>query len=109
MGTRFEIVLPDSPRGPSGARLRAAGEAAIDEIETWHRRLNRFAPDSLVSHLNRGLTSPLPLDRDTFDLFDDALAVWRDSWGAAAASREKGRLEAEAPRRSGPSIRLRLQ
>ena len=82
MGTRFELVLSAVPGGPEGASLRAAGEGAIDEIETCHRRLNRFAPDSLVSHLNRGLERPLALDLETFTLFADALAVWQASSGA---------------------------
>ena len=63
MGTRFELVLL-AGRGD----LRAAGEAAIDEIETWHRRLSRFAPDSLVSHINReAARAPVRLDRDPFE------------------------------------------
>jgi thiamine biosynthesis lipoprotein len=81
MGTRFELVLPDGRGNPSGPALRAAGEAAVDEILTWHQRLNRFAPDSLVSHLSRS-SHAMPLDRETFDLFADALDVWRASDGA---------------------------
>jgi len=79
MGTRFEIVLPAGDEGPGAAALVAAGEVAIDEIDQWHRRLNRFSPDSLVSHINRGGTQPVRLDRETFDLFSDALEVWRMS------------------------------
>jgi FAD:protein FMN transferase len=78
MGTRFELVLLDG-----GGDLRAAGEAAVDQIETWHRRLTRFAPDSLVSHINREASrGPVRLDRDTFELLHDALTVWRASEGA---------------------------
>lgn len=78
MGTRFELVLL-AGRGD----LRAAGEAAIDEIENWHRRLSRFAPDSLVSHINReACHTPVSLDRDTFELLWDAMAVWQASDGA---------------------------
>lgn len=78
MGTRFELALLAGPDD-----LRAAGEAAIDEIETWHRRLSRFAPDSLVSHINReAFYTPVRLDRDTFDLLWDALGVWRATGGA---------------------------
>ena len=63
--------------------LRAAGEAAIEEIEIWHRRLSRFAPDSLVSHINReAFSAPVRLDRDTFELLSDAVDVWRLSDGA---------------------------
>ena len=78
MGTRFELALLDGT-----GDLRTAGEAAIDEIEMWHRRLSRFAPDSLVSHINREAShAPVRLDRDTFELFHDAVTVWRDSEGA---------------------------
>jgi FAD:protein FMN transferase len=78
MGTRFELVLLTG-RGD----LRAAGESAIEEIETWHRRLSRFAPDSLVSHINREAShTPVRLDRDTFELMWDAMGVWQASDGA---------------------------
>lgn len=79
MGTRFELLLP----GPDSVERRAAGEAALEEVELWHSRLSRFAPDSLVSHLNRTAhATPFRLDRETFALFSDALAVHRDSGGA---------------------------
>jgi thiamine biosynthesis lipoprotein len=75
MGTRFELVLQ--------AQLCAAGEAALDEIARWDQLLNRFAPDSLVSHINRTAAfRPVRLDRDTFALFKTALDVWRASGGA---------------------------
>jgi thiamine biosynthesis lipoprotein len=78
MATRFELVILSGR-----ADLRAAGEAALDEILLWHARLNRFAPDSLVSHINRtAADAPVRLDRDTFALFADAARVWRDSGGA---------------------------
>jgi len=78
MGTRFELVLVSGSRN-----LRAAGEAAVEEIETWHRRLSRFASDSLLSHINRTACHlSVSLDRETYALFDDALRVWRDSEGA---------------------------
>jgi thiamine biosynthesis lipoprotein len=76
MGTRFELVLVD-------VGLRAAGDAALDEITRWHQLLNRFAPDSLLSHINRTAASrPVRLDRETFALFRTALDVWRASGGA---------------------------
>lgn len=79
MGTRFELVLAGGARGD----LLAAGEAALEEIEEWHRRLSRFAPDSLVSHINRTAhDAPVRLDRETFALLTDAVRVWRDSDGA---------------------------
>lgn len=78
MGTRFELVLLEGQ-----GDLRAAGDAALDEIELWHRRLSRFAPDSLVSHINRDAhRAPVNIDRDTFELLSDAIGVWRASGGA---------------------------
>ena len=79
MGTRFELVLG----GADPDRLRPVGEAAIGIIEESHRRLSRFAPDSLVSHINRtAFAHAVRLDGDTFDLFADALAVQHATDGA---------------------------
>ena len=78
MGTRFELVILEG-RGD----VQAAGEAAIDEIEEWHRRLNRFSADSLLSHINRtAARERVRLDRETFELLADAMDVWRASAGA---------------------------
>jgi thiamine biosynthesis lipoprotein len=84
MGTRFELVIAAGSNASRSPRdLRAAGEAAIEEIEEWHRRLTRFAPDSLVSHINRtAAKEAVRLDEDTWGLVLDALQVWRDSRGA---------------------------
>ncbi len=82
MGTRFELLLPAAPGSLDGPALRAAGEAAVDEIDHWHRRLNRFAADSLVSHLNRSAGRPVRLDRETFELLADAVRVGQASAGA---------------------------
>src|SRR5690606_21026356 len=61
----------------------AAAEAAIDEIEAAHRRYTRFAPDSLVSYINRTAAhAPAHLDADTFAMLEDALPVERNSHGA---------------------------
>lgn len=79
MGTRFELVLfSEEP-----AQHRAAAEAAIEEIEAAHRRYTRFAPDSLVSHINRTAAhTPVRLDADTFAMLEDALRVEVESGGA---------------------------
>ena len=45
MGTRFELVIPEGHA--------STGELALEEIAYWHAKLNRFAEDSLVAHLNR--------------------------------------------------------
>jgi len=78
MGTRFELVLFSAE-----PQHRAAAEAAIDEIEAAHRRYTRFAPDSLVSYINRTAAhAPVHLDADTFAMLEDALHVERNSHGA---------------------------
>ncbi|MCI0436078.1 MAG: FAD:protein FMN transferase [Gemmatimonadetes bacterium] len=79
MGTRFELVLG----GEDHDRLRPVGEAAIEIIEECHRRLSRFAPDSLVSHINRTAHArPVRLDTDTFAMIREALTVRDASDGA---------------------------
>lgn len=79
MGTRFEVVLPaDDPEA-----MRPAGEAALAEIEEWHRRLTRFEPNSQLNHLHRAaVDAPVVVDRDLYALFEDCVAVWRASDGA---------------------------
>ncbi len=79
MGTRFEVVLPaDDPMA-----MRPAGEAALAEIEEWHRRLTRFEPDSQLNHLHRAaVDAPVVVDRDLYALFEDCVSVWRASGGA---------------------------
>lgn len=96
MGTRFELLILE----PVGS-ARAVGELALEEIETWHRRLTRFAPDSLLTHINRTAASaPVRLDRATWALFADALAVHRQSAGAfdivAGASAGSAAIELDA-------------
>lgn len=82
MATRFELVLPCND-GVDESRLRAAAEAALEEIEECDRRLSAFRRDSLVSHINRvGYEHAVRLDEDTFALFADSLEVHRASAGA---------------------------
>ncbi len=79
MGTRFELVMPAG----NFATTRAIGEAALAEIEDCHRRFSRFERSSLLSHIMRSAErGPVSVDRDTFDLFRDALSVHQDSDGA---------------------------
>ena len=83
MGTRFEIVLVAGPPKCSEADLGAAGDTAIHEIGEWHRRLNRFAPDSFVSHINRtAWHTPVALDAPMWRLLRDAVDVWAATDGA---------------------------
>lgn len=79
MGTRFELVLPAG----NFATTRAIGEAALSEIEDCHRRLTRFQPSSLLSHIMRSAArGPVPVDHDTLELFEEAMAIHRLSEGA---------------------------
>jgi thiamine biosynthesis lipoprotein len=83
MATRFEVVLPDASP--------ALGELVLHEIAEWHQRLNRFAPDSWVSHVNRtAALSPVRCDEDVWALLTDAHAVWRASGGAFDITRGFG-------------------
>jgi FAD:protein FMN transferase len=106
MGTRFELALL-----AGAGSLRAAGEAALDEIEHWHGRLSRFAGDSLVSHISRTAARvPVRLDRETFALFEDALRVWRASEGAfditvAGVMVQAGFADSAVPARPGKAGR----
>tara|TARA_R110002072_G_scaffold2288_10_gene18962 strand:- start:25678 stop:26547 length:870 start_codon:yes stop_codon:yes gene_type:complete len=79
MGTRFELVLV----GDDDARVRAAGEAALAEIEDTHRRLTTFEPDSMLNHVNRNAGAGwVRVDSDLFELFEVVDVVHRASGGA---------------------------
>ncbi|HEX9165885.1 MAG TPA: FAD:protein FMN transferase [Gemmatimonadales bacterium] len=97
MGTRFELVLP------GGEPARAVGEAALEEIETCHARFSRFDEASLLNHILRvGPERPVPLDADSYALFEDAVTVWRDSDGAFDPTAPLGGMDAlvlDAPAR----------
>lgn len=76
MGTRFELVLAGA-----GA-ARAAGEAALAEVEDRDRRWSAFRPDSVVSLLNREAgRRPVRVDHDTFELLALAERVRAESGG----------------------------
>jgi thiamine biosynthesis lipoprotein ApbE len=55
MGTRFEVLL-DAPDADA-AKVRAIGEAIIEEVGHWHRALSAFEPASVVAALNRAAGS----------------------------------------------------
>lgn len=79
MGTRFELVL----EGGDPYRLRAAGEAALREIEECHHRFNLFDPGSWLNTINRrAAAEPVTLDDLTFDLLETCRQVHHDSGGA---------------------------
>jgi thiamine biosynthesis lipoprotein len=50
MATRFEFVLA----GDDPARLRAAGEEAVDEIHRWESALSLYRPESDIAQVNAG-------------------------------------------------------
>lgn len=92
MGTRFELVI----EGPDAERHRPAAEEAIESIEECHRRYSRFAPASLVSHINReAARRPVRVDADTWQLLSVALDVQRASGGAFSILAQRGRRAPE--------------
>lgn len=88
MATRFELVLPAAN---TAAALAPIGELVMAEIDEWHQRLNRFAPDSWVSHANRTAASTaVRCDEDVWEMLVDAHTVWRESGGAFDITRGHG-------------------
>ncbi len=79
MATRFEILI----EGDEEPQLRAAGEAALAEIEECERQLSCFRRESLLGHLARAeIGTEVRLDADTFELFRLCADVRRRSGGA---------------------------
>lgn len=79
MGTRFELVLD----GEDEFSLRAAGEAAIQEIREQHDRLSIFSTGSLLSRVNeRAFAAPVGVDPDLLDLLALCRRLWKASDGA---------------------------
>jgi len=107
MATRFEILL----EGEDPARLRAAGEEALAEIESLDRRLSRFRPDSDVSRINaHAATGPVKVEPRLFRLleraqeisdltdgaFDVTIGPLMSLWGFAGEGRVPSRDEIES-------------
>lgn len=82
MATRFELVIiPSESDDPH--HLQAAGEEALQEVELWHHRLNFFAPDSLITRINRlAATQSVRVDDETFELLARCQQLNRDTQGA---------------------------
>jgi len=79
MATRFEIAL----HGAAPERLRAAGEAALDEVEAAERLLSAFLPESGLFAVNaRASQGPVRVDPRLFVLLQSAREVWQASGGA---------------------------
>ena len=79
MGTRFELVL----EARDAAHARAAGEAALEEIERCDARWSVFRSDSLLSRVNReALAHDVALDGETFELLAACVQFQQATQGA---------------------------
>jgi FAD:protein FMN transferase len=80
MGTRFEILLCD---GGDEARLRAAGEEALDEIERLERQLSLFRPASDLARINaQAAQRPVRVEPGLFRLLQACHRLWEETGGA---------------------------
>lgn len=78
MATRFEAVAA----GDASARLLAALDEALDEVELAERRLSRFLPESEVSELNAVASlRPVKVSPGMFDILKVCASVWQASGG----------------------------
>jgi len=69
MGTRFELIIADAEPSMGTTDALAAGEAAMDIVREWHRRLSIFDAGSTVARLNaEAHLRPVALDREVFEL-----------------------------------------
>jgi len=79
MATRFEIVL----HGPDPVALRAAGEAALAEVQRLEARLSLFRPDSEIARVNaRAAREPVRVTPEVFALLERARQLSVETAGA---------------------------
>src|SRR2546427_1377143 len=79
MATRFEIVL----HGDNPVALRAAGEAALEEIDRLEAQLSLYRPSSEIAHLNaRAAKGPVRVTPGLFALLQHAQQLNAESGGA---------------------------
>jgi FAD:protein FMN transferase len=79
MATRFELVLD----GPDRARLRAAGEEALFEIERVEAQLSRYRPTSEIAWINaRAGGEAVRVDPRVLALLELCAELWRLTDGA---------------------------
>jgi FAD:protein FMN transferase len=79
MATRFEIVL----HGGNPSRLRAAGEAALAEVERIEAQLSIYQPTSEMARVNAcAARQPVRVTPPVFRLLEQARQLHRDSGGA---------------------------
>lgn len=89
MATRFEIVLA----GTDEQSAQCIAEEALREISELHDRLNRFATNSLIAHINRTAAfQPVRVDAATFGLLRAAQTVCEQSKGAFDVALGSGRF-----------------
>src|SRR6185436_246084 len=79
MATRFEIVL----HGPNDLALRAAGEAAFDEVERLEAQLSLYRPESELAQINaRAGREALRVEPSLFRLLQQAKSLSEETQGA---------------------------
>lgn len=79
MATRFELVLC----GAEPARLRAAGEEALQEIERLDSQLSLYRPESDITRINRrAATAPVRVEPRLFRLLQLASEISEATDGA---------------------------
>lgn len=79
MATRFELVL----HGDDPVALRAAGEAALDEIDRLESQLSLYRAGSEISHVNaRAAREPVRVTAEVFALLEWAQRLSAETDGA---------------------------
>jgi thiamine biosynthesis lipoprotein len=79
MATRFELVL----HGQSASRLRAAGEAALKEVERLEAQLSLYRPMSEIARVNAlAAREPVRVSAPVFRLLQHARQLQAESGGA---------------------------
>ena len=79
MATRFELVL----HGENATRLRAAGEAALKEIERLEAQLSLYRPSSEIARVNTSAArEPVCVSPSVFRLLQHARQLQQESGGA---------------------------
>ncbi len=79
MATRFELVL----HGDREAALRAAGEAALTEIDRVEKQLSLYRPGSEIAQLNaRAAHEPVQVSPEVFALLQHAAKLSAETGGA---------------------------
>lgn len=82
MGTRFECVLASFDRAVPSTEAAAIAEQIQQLVEEWHTRLSVFEPASTLSRINAEASrSPVPLERDLYDLLDRCQGYCDDTGG----------------------------